>query len=94
MVRSRVLSSLIFACCLVLVIGCDTGLREKDFTLVASNGIDDRINGYPWSMEMFDGDQDGTPEMYMETTVWKWSKTNGPPVGVGQGGHFGLLLRI
>ena len=43
------------------------GLYAEDFTQIASGGIDDRRNSYPWGMEQFDGDGDGTPEIYIGT---------------------------
>ena len=43
------------------------GLNAEDFTQIASGGIDDRLNSYPWGMEQFDGDGDGTPEIYIGT---------------------------
>ena len=49
-----------------LITGC-TGLEEKDFHKIASEGIDERLNSYTWAMEQFDGDRDGTPEVYIGT---------------------------
>ncbi|MFC1888299.1 hypothetical protein ACFL4G_00945 [Thermodesulfobacteriota bacterium] len=43
------------------------GLDTEDFRLIASDGIDERLNSYPWAMEQFDGDGDGTPEVYVGT---------------------------
>ncbi len=43
------------------------GLNEDDFVQIASDGVDDRLNSYPWAMEQFDGDGDGTPEIYVGT---------------------------
>jgi hypothetical protein len=37
------------------------------FVRIVKGGIDDRLNGYPWAMELFDGDKDGTPEVYVGT---------------------------
>jgi len=37
------------------------------FIRIVRGGIDDRLNGYPWAMELFDGDRDGTPEVYVGT---------------------------
>jgi len=55
-------------CCVALLAGCeDTGLKQEEFTQVAANGFDDRFNSYPWAMEQFDGDGDGTPEIYVGT---------------------------
>ncbi len=45
----------------------DTGLLRGDFRRIADGGIDDRINAYPWGVELFDGDRDGTPEIYIGT---------------------------
>ena len=45
----------------------DTGLLASDFTRIATDGIDDRINSYPWGVALFDGDDDGTPEIYIGT---------------------------
>jgi hypothetical protein len=45
----------------------DSGLFDNDFRQVASGGFDDRLNAYPWAMELFDGDGDGTPEVYVGT---------------------------
>ncbi|MFC1888300.1 hypothetical protein ACFL4G_00950 [Thermodesulfobacteriota bacterium] len=45
----------------------DVELYEEDFRLIASEGIDERRNSYPWAMEQFDGDGDGTPEIYIGT---------------------------
>jgi len=42
-------------------------LKQGAFTRIVSGGIDDRLNGYPWAMELFDGDKDGTPEVYVGT---------------------------
>jgi len=50
-----------------LLLGCDTGLRQEDFRKIAGGGVDDRINSYPWAMEQFDGNRDGTPEIYIGT---------------------------
>ncbi len=62
------------------------GLNQEDFTLIASGGIDDRLNGYPWAMEQFDGDGDGTPEVYIGTVqnplclqVWIGADANSSP---------------
>jgi hypothetical protein len=62
------------------------GLYQEDFTLIASGGIDTRLNGYPWAMEQFDGDGDGTPEVYVGTVqnplclqVWIGAGPNTPP---------------
>ena len=59
---------------LLLSFGCSgsdveevAGLDVEDFRLIASDGIDDRLNSYPWAMEQFDGDRDGTPEIYVGT---------------------------
>ena len=61
---------------LLMLIGCNGdceepesiyGLDAEDFTRIASSGIDERRNSYPWSMEQFDGDGDGTPEIYVGT---------------------------
>jgi hypothetical protein len=43
------------------------GLTRDDFTRIASGGIDDRLNSYPWAMAMFDGDRDGVEEVYIGT---------------------------
>jgi len=54
--------------CLLLAGACDDGgLYEEDFTKIASDGVDDRMNSYPWAMEQFDGDGDGIPEVYVGT---------------------------
>lgn len=45
----------------------DTGLVRGDFKMIVDGGIDDRINAYPWGVELFDGDGDGTPEIYIGT---------------------------
>ncbi len=45
----------------------DTGLSLEHFERIASGGIDDRLNAYPWGVELFDGDGDGTPEIYIGT---------------------------
>jgi len=45
----------------------DTGLLRADFRKLVDGGIDDRINAYPWGVELFDGDRDGTPEIYVGT---------------------------
>ena len=62
------------------------GLYEEDFTIIASGGIDDRLNGYPWAVEQFDGDDDGTPEIYVGTImnplclqVWIGADANSAP---------------
>ncbi|MBN1342543.1 MAG: hypothetical protein JXQ73_07675 [Phycisphaerae bacterium] len=62
------------------------GLTQDDFTLIASGGIDTRLNGYPWAMEQFDGDGDGTPEVYVGTVqnplclqVWIGADANSSP---------------
>jgi len=52
---------------LLLGFACNTGLNEEDFTRIAGQGVDDRLNSYPWAMEQFDGDGDGTPEIYVGT---------------------------
>jgi len=52
---------------LCLLLACDTGLRQEDFTRIAAAGVDDRLNSYPWAMEQFDGDGNGTPEVYIGT---------------------------
>lgn len=57
----------ILALALFSVLGCDSGLKDSDFTRVAVGGVDDRLNSYPWAMEQFDGDNDGTPEIYVGT---------------------------
>ncbi len=64
----------------------DCGLSQEDFVLIASGGIDDRLNGYPWAMEQFDGDDDGTPEIYVGTVqnplclqYWIGANPNYPP---------------
>jgi len=41
--------------------------KTNGFVQIVSGGIDDRRNGYPWAMEQFDGDRDGTPEIYIGT---------------------------
>ncbi len=65
------------------------GLVQEDFTQIVSGGIDDRLNGYPWAMEQFDGDGDGTPEVYVGTVqnplclqIWIGADANSsaPPV--------------
>ena len=43
------------------------GLEEEDFKKITGNGVDDRLNSYPWAMDQFDGDGDGTPEIYIGT---------------------------
>lgn len=43
------------------------GSTVEGFTRIVQGGIDDRLNGYPWAMELFDGDGDGTPEVYVGT---------------------------
>ncbi len=43
------------------------GLNAEDFTPIATGGVDNWINSYPWAMEQFDGDDDGTPEIYIGT---------------------------
>ena len=62
------------------------GLNQEDFTIIASGGIDDRLNGYPWAVEQYDGDGDGTPEIYVGTVknplclqVWIGANPNSPP---------------
>ena len=45
----------------------DTGLLRADFRKLVDGGIDDRLNAYPWGVELFDGDDDGTPEIYVGT---------------------------
>jgi hypothetical protein len=45
----------------------DLGPTVNGFVRIVAGGIDDRLNGYPWAMELFDGDQDGTPEVYVGT---------------------------
>jgi hypothetical protein len=50
----------------VVDVGPDAS-EEVKFTRIVSGGIDDRLNGYPWAMELFDGDKDGTPEVYVGT---------------------------
>jgi hypothetical protein len=44
-------------------------LAREDFVRIASGGIDERLNGYPWGMELFDGDGDGVPEVYVGTVA-------------------------
>jgi hypothetical protein len=56
-----------------LAFGCgggappDTGLLAGDFVMIADGGIDDRIHSYPWGVALYDGDGDGTPEIYIGT---------------------------
>ena len=57
----------VFFVCISLLLGCDTGLRQEDFKKIADGGVDDRLNSYPWAMEQFDGNGDGTPEIYVGT---------------------------
>ncbi len=76
--------------CLPVMLGglqiTSCGLTEADFELIVDGGIDDRLNGYPWAMEQFDGDGDGTPELYIGTVqnplclqVWIGADPNTPP---------------
>jgi hypothetical protein len=44
-------------------------LHGADFVRIVSGGIDERLNGYPWGMELFDGDGDGVPEVYVGTVA-------------------------
>jgi len=67
MMHSRVSRGLVLLCTLFLFLGCDTGLNQQDFRQVAANGVDDRFQSYPWAVEPFDGDGDGTPEIYVGT---------------------------
>jgi len=62
------------------------GLNQEDFRRIAGGGVDTRLNGYPWGMEEFDGDRDGTPEVYIGTVanplclqVWIGATPNSPP---------------
>lgn len=69
----------------------DQGLTVSGFVRIVAGGVDDRLNGYPWAMEQFDGDKDGIPEVYVGTVqnplclqagVAGWaglSPTNSPP---------------
>jgi len=62
--RARTGAALVLG--LLLACACDDGgLYQKDFKRIAAGGIDDRLNSYPWAMELFDGDRDGTPEVYI-----------------------------
>ncbi len=45
------------------------GLNREDFTQIASGGVDNRLNSYPWGTELFDGDNDGDPEFYIGTVA-------------------------
>jgi hypothetical protein len=45
------------------------GLTRDSFTQIAANGVDDRINSYPWGMDLFDADGDGEPEIYIGTVA-------------------------
>jgi len=42
-------------------------LDASEFDQVATAGIDDRANSYPWALALFDGDGDGTDEVYIGT---------------------------
>ncbi len=42
-------------------------LAAEDFRLLVADGIDDRINSYPWAVATFDGDGDGEAELYVGT---------------------------
>ncbi len=57
----------LFMLCVSLLFGCNPGLKQEDFKKIAAAGVDDRLNSYPWAMEQFDGDGDGTPEVYIGT---------------------------
>lgn len=48
-------------------IGTGFGLSREHFDLLVDGGVDDRIQSYPWAMELFDGDGDGEPEIYVGT---------------------------
>jgi hypothetical protein len=61
------------------------GLTQQDFKRIASAGVDSRLNSYPWGMEQFDSDGDGTPEVYIGTVgnaqclqVWIGATPNSP----------------
>jgi hypothetical protein len=43
------------------------GLNRENFTRIVAGGVDNRLNSYPWAMELYDGDKDGTPELYIGT---------------------------
>ena len=45
----------------------DGGLYPRHFEPIAVGGIDDRIFSYPWGVALFDGDGDGTEEVYIGT---------------------------
>ena len=73
---NRILKALPVLClALWMIAGCNgsddkkvyRGLDAEDFRMIASDGIDERLNSYPWAMEQFDGDGDGTPEVYIGT---------------------------
>ncbi len=61
------LKQVVVILCLLQGFACNTGLKEEDFSRIAGEGVDDRLNSYPWAMEQFDGDGDGTPEVYVGT---------------------------
>lgn len=43
------------------------GLERDDFRRLVANGIDDRLNSYPWAMALFDGNDDGVEEIFVGT---------------------------
>jgi hypothetical protein len=45
------------------------GLNRENFTQIAANGVDNRLNSYPWAMELYDNDHDGEPELYVGTVA-------------------------